>query len=85
MPKPLKKKLFRAQFLITKPPKSIHEKIKGVSNILFILAYKELDVKMYVESKILADIRVQNDGDQSIYIKTLNIKEQKMDGLVSIC
>lgn len=84
MPKPLKKKLFRAQFLITKPASSIHEKIKGVSNILFILAHKELDVKMYIESKILEDIRIQNNGDQSIYIKTLNIKEQKMDGLISI-
>ncbi len=84
MPKPLKKKLFRAQFLITKPARSIHEKVKGVSNIIFILAYKELDVKMYVESKILEDIRTDNNGDKSIYIKTLNIKEQKLDAFISI-
>lgn len=82
--KPLKKKLFRAQFLITKPPKSIHEKIKGISSILFIIAHKELDVKMYIESKVLEDVRTENNGDNSIYIKTLNIKEQKMDGLFSI-
>ena len=84
MPKPLKKKLFRAQFLITKPPKSKYEKVKGVSNILFILAKKEIDVKIYIENKILEDIRKQNNNDETIYLKTLNIKEQKMDGLISL-
>lgn len=84
MPKPLKKKLFRAQFLITKPPKSKYERVKGVSNILFIIANKEVDVKMYVENKILQDIRSKNNDDETIYLKTLNIKEQKMDGLISI-
>ena len=84
MPKPLKKKLFRAQFLITKPPKIKYERVKGVSNILFIIANKEVDVKMYVENKILQDIRSKNNDDETIYLKTLNIKEQKMDGLISI-
>ena len=84
MPKPPKKKLFRAQFLITKPPKSKYEKVKGVSNILFILAKKEIDVKIYIENKILEDIRKQNNNDETIYLKTLNIKEQKMDGLISL-
>ena len=84
MPKPLKKKLFRAQFLITKPPKSKYEKVKGVSNILFIHAKKEIDVKIYIENKILEDIRKQNNNDETIYLKTLNIKEQKMDGLISL-
>ena len=68
MPKPLKKKLFRAQFLITKPPKSKYEKVKGVSNILFILAKKEIDVKIYIENKILEDIRKQNNNDETIYM-----------------
>ncbi len=84
MPKPPKQKLFRAQFLITKPPKSKYERVKGASNILFIIAHKEVDVKMYVENKILQDIRSQNNDDETIYLKTLNIKEQKMDGLISI-
>lgn len=84
MPKQLKTKLFRAQFLITKPPKSKYEKVKGASNILFILAKKEIDVKIYIENKILEDIRKQNNNDETIYLKTLNIQEQKMDGLISL-
>ena len=84
MPKQLKTKLFRAQFLITKPPKSKYEKVKGVSNILFIVAYKEIDVRMYVEKQLLEHVRKQNNNDETIYLKTLNIKEQKMDGLISL-
>lgn len=84
MPKPPKRKLFRAQFLITRPPKSKYEKVKGASNILFIIAHKEVDVKMYVENKILEDIRKENGNDETIYLKTLNIKEQKMDGVISL-
>lgn len=84
MPKQPKKKLFRAQFFITKPPKSRYEKVKGISNILFIIAHKEVDVRMYVENNILEDVRAKNNNDKTIYIKTLNIKEQKMDCLISI-
>ena len=81
MPKPLKKKLFRAQFLITRPP---YEKIKGISKVLFIVAYKEIDVRMYIEKQLLEDVRKENNNDETIYLKTLNIKEQKMDGLISL-
>ena len=84
MPKPLKKKLFRAQFLITKPPKTNYEKIKGISKVLFIVAYKEIDVRMYIEKQLLEDVRKENNNDEEIYLKTLNIKEQKMDGLISL-
>ena len=62
MPKPLKKKLFRAQFLITKPPKTKYEKIKGISNVLFIVAYKEIDVRMYIEKQLLEDVIKENNN-----------------------
>ena len=84
MPKPLKKKLFRAQFLITRPPKTKYEKVQGISNVLFIVAYKEIDVRMYIEKQLLEDVRKENNNDEEIYLKTLNIKEQKMDGLISL-
>ena len=84
MPKPLKKKLFRAKFLITRPQKTKYEKIKGISNVLFIVAYKEIDVRMYIEKQLLEDVRKENNNDEEIYLKTLNIKEQKMDGLISL-
>ena len=82
MPKPPKQKLFRAQFLITKPPKSKYERVKGASKILFIVAYKEIDVRMYVEKQLLEHVRKENNNDETIYLKTLNIKEQKMDGFI---
>ena len=82
MPKLPKIKLFRAQFLITKPPKTKYEKIKGISNVLFIVAYKEIDVRMYIEKQLLEDVRKKNNNDETIYLKTLNIKEQKMDGFI---
>lgn len=84
MPKPLKKKLFRAQFLISRPPKIKYEKVKGISRVLFIVAYKEIDVRMYVEKQLLQHVRKENNNDETIYLKTLNIKEQKMDGLISL-
>lgn len=84
MPKPLKKKLFRAQFLISRPPKIKYEKVKGISRVLFIVAYKEIDVRMYVEKQLLEHVRKENNNDETIYLKTLNIKEQKMDGLISL-
>ena len=84
MPKLPKKKLFRAQFLITRPPKTEYEKVKGISNVLFIVAYKEIDVRMYVEKQLLEHVRKENNNDETIYLKTLNIKEQKMDGLISL-
>ena len=59
-------------------------KIKGISNVLFIVAYKEIDVRMYIEKQLLEDVRKENNNDEEIYLKTLNIKEQKMDGLISL-
>ena len=39
---------------------------------------------MYVEKQLLEDVRKENNNDETIYLKTLNIKEQKMDGLISL-
>jgi hypothetical protein len=39
---------------------------------------------MYIEKQLLEDVRKENNNDEEIYLKTLNIKEQKMDGLISL-
>lgn len=72
-----KPKLYRAQFLITKPAKK-YEKIKGISAINFYLALNENDVKNHI-NKILEKIREENNKDSSIYLKTLNIKLLKFN------
>ena len=77
-----KAKLYRVQFLITKPAKK-YEKVTGISHVLFISAYSEEDIREYVH-KILLDIRRENENDPEIYLKTLNIKLQRCSGTVNL-
>ena len=74
-----KPKLYRAQFLITKPPRNL-EKVTGISVVNFYLANNETDVKDHVNS-IMEEIRKENNNDDTIYLKTLNIKLQKFNNL----
>ena len=76
-----KPKLYRCQFLISKPCGK-YEKVKGISGIHFYLAYSENEVKDHM-SEVLEKIRSSNN-DESIYLKTLNIKLQRMDGLFNL-
>lgn len=77
-----KPKLYRCQFLITKPCGK-YEKVKGVSGIHFYLAYSENEVKEHM-NEILEKVRSDNNHDDSIYLKTLNIKLQRMDAVYSL-
>ena len=74
-----KPKLYRAQFLITKPKKRF-VKVTGISVINFYLANNENDVKDHVNS-IVEDIRKENGNDETIYLKTLNIQLQKFNSV----
>ena len=76
-----KPKLYRCQFLISKPCGK-YEKVKGISGIHFYLAYSENEVKDHM-SEVLEKVRSSNN-DESIYLKTLNIKLQRMDGLFNL-
>lgn len=76
-----KPKLYRCQFLISKPCGK-YEKVKGISGIHFYLAYSENEVKDHM-SEVLEKIRSSNN-DESIYLKTLNIKLQRMDGVFNL-
>lgn len=76
MPKP---KLYRAQFLITRPTKRF-EKVNGISVVNFYLANNETEVKVHVNG-ILEEIRKENNNDETIYLKTLNIKLQKFNSI----
>ena len=77
-----KAKLYRVQFLITKPATK-YEKITGISEVLFISAYNENDIREYMNQTLL-DIRKENDNDPEIYLKTLNIKLQRCSGTVNL-
>lgn len=74
-----KPKLYRAQFLITKPTRRF-VKVTGISVINFYLADNENEVKAHVNT-ILEDIRKENGNDETIYLKTLNIKPQKFNSI----
>lgn len=78
----LKTKLYRVQVLITKPPEK-NVKVKGISNIIFFLAEKESDVRDEIDL-FLKSIRAENNNDQSIYIKTLNIKQERFNALKNL-
>ncbi len=78
----LKTKLYRVQVLITKPAGK-YEKVKGISNVFFYLAERESDVKDDI-NRFLEHIRAENNNDQTIYIKTLNIKQERFSGIKNL-
>lgn len=78
----LKTKLYRVQVLITKPAGK-YEKIKGISNIFFYLAERESDVRNHIDG-FLESVRADNNNDQSIYIKTLNIKQERFNAIKNL-
>lgn len=78
----LKTKLYRVQVLITKPPEK-NVKVKGLSNVFFFLAEKESDVRDEIDL-FLKSVRAENNNDQSIYIKTLNIKQERFTAVKSL-
>lgn len=80
---PAKKvKLYRVQFLITKPAKK-NEKVKGLSHVFFISAYNEDSIREFVMG-FLNNVRIENNNDHEIYLKTMNIKLQRCTGTVNL-
>lgn len=72
-------KLYRVQFLITKPTEK-NVRITGVSKVHFCLAESEQQVQDHVNT-VLEEIRKLNNNDSTIYVKNLKIEKLRFDGV----
>lgn len=82
MKTPKKQKLYRAQFSIAVPNQGLVS-FKPLSLILFFVALSEKHVEDYLKTEFLKEIQDKNSA-QNAFIKTLNIKQQRMDGIMQL-
>ena len=78
----LKTKLYRVQVTMTKPSEA-NMKVKPLSNIIFYLAKSESDVREDV-NRFLESVRTENNNDETIYIRTLNIKQERFSAVKNL-